>query len=73
MVLARKIPEESRWPGPPDLSRLSPEERVNTMIEMSSVMGELVLDSIRDQHPGISEARLLSLARKRIFKGRSQR
>jgi len=71
--VAHKGSKRVRWPKPVDLRGLSPEERVNVAIEMSSVMGEIVLDSIRDKHPGISDARLLNLARKRIYRGRSAR
>ena len=71
--MASKVSRGIRWPKPVDLRDLNPEERANIAIEMSSVMGEIMLDSIRDRHPGISEARLLRLARKRILKGRSGR
>ena len=71
--MADKVPRRIRWPEPVDLGDLAPEERANIAIEMSSVMGEIMLDSIRDMHPGISEAHLLRLARKRILKGRSGR
>ena len=72
-AVASKVSRGVRWPKPVDLGDLSPEERANIAVEMSSVMGEIMLDSIRDMHPGISEARLLRLARKRIFKGCSGR
>ena len=73
MTVADKVPRRIRWPKPVDLGDLGPEERANVAIEMSSIMGEIMLDSIRDRHPGISEAHLLRLARKRILKGRSGR
>jgi hypothetical protein len=66
-----KVPRRILWPEPVELGDLSPEERANTAVEMSSVMGEIMLDSIRDRHPGISDARLLRQARKRIQKGRT--
>jgi hypothetical protein len=71
--LARRVRKGLQWPKPPDHSHLTPEERVNLSIELSSAMAEIVLDSIRDKNPGISEAKLLSLARKRIYKGRYKR
>ncbi len=52
------------------METLDPEERVAIMFELSSAMGEVMLDSIRDANPGISESRLLSLAPKRIEQGR---
>ncbi|HZY48110.1 MAG TPA: hypothetical protein VFE96_09975 [Candidatus Bathyarchaeia archaeon] len=39
---------------------------------MSSAMGEIVLDSIRDQHPEYSEEQLLNAARRRIYAGRGR-
>ena len=68
--MTRVSKPKSKWPLPVDTRRLYPEERVKIMFEMSSAMGEIVLDSIRDKHPGISEALLLNLARKRIDHGR---
>ena len=50
-----------------------PEARANASVAMSSVMGEIMLDSIRDTHPDISEAQLLNLARERLWKGRGRR
>jgi hypothetical protein len=68
--LGSKPSKTSRWPKAPSLRKLGPEQRVNMAIEMSSAMGELVLDSIRDRNPRISERKLLNEARKRIYAGR---
>ena len=45
---------------------LSREAKVNLALDMSSTVATLILDSIRDQYPRISEARLFELARKRF-------
>jgi len=45
---------------------LSREAQVNLALEMSSTAMALTLDSIRDQHPGISRSRLFELARRRL-------
>jgi hypothetical protein len=52
---------------------MSREAKVNLAIEMSSVATALTIDSIRDKRPGISEAKLLTLARKRFYSGRTHR
>ena len=60
--------------GDPELEfyrKLTPEERVNMAVEMSSVAGELVIDSIQNHNPGLSEARLIEEARRRTYQGRS--
>jgi hypothetical protein len=49
---------------------MSGEEKVNLAIDMSSTVAALTLESIRDKHPGISETKLLKLARKRFQSGR---
>jgi hypothetical protein len=51
---------------------LSGEAKVNLAVDMSSTVMALALDSIRDQHPGISRAKLLELARKRFRSGRAR-
>ncbi len=48
---------------------MSGEDRVNLAADMSSTVAALTLDSIRDQHPGISSAKLLELARRRFRSG----
>lgn len=45
---------------------MSREAKVNLALDMSSTVATLILDSIRDQYPRISEARLFELARKRF-------
>jgi F0F1-type ATP synthase membrane subunit b/b' len=45
---------------------LSREAKVNLALDMSSTVAALILDSIRDRYPRISEARLLELARSRF-------
>ena len=59
--------------GDPELEfyrKLTPEKRVNMAVEMSSVAGELVIDSIQDHNPGLSKARLIEEARRRTYQGR---
>lgn len=46
--------------------RVSREARVNLAVEMSSVAMALTLDNIRDQHPGISRSKLMTMARRRL-------
>jgi hypothetical protein len=48
------------------------EDRVSLAADMSSTVAALTLDSIRDQHPGISRAKLLELARRRFRSGRAR-
>ena len=45
---------------------MSREAKVNLALDMSSTVAALILDSIRDRYPRISEARLFELARKRF-------
>ena len=45
---------------------MSPEQRVNLALDMSSTANALMLDSIRDQHPKLSRAKVFKLARKRM-------
>ncbi len=52
---------------------MSGEDKVNLAIDMSSTVIALTLESIRDRHPAISEAKLLNLARKRFQSGRRVR
>ncbi len=49
---------------------LTPEERVNTTIEMTDAVGTIALESIRDQYQGTSERTLLQTARRRLQSGR---
>jgi len=53
-----------------DFSELTPEERVNLAINMTDVCVRICAEGIRDQHPGITEDRLLELLRERIAFGR---
>ena len=46
--------------------RMSPEQRVNLALDMSSTANALMLDSIRDKHPALSRAKVFELARKRM-------
>jgi hypothetical protein len=45
---------------------MSPEQRVNLALELSNSVISITMDSIRDQYPHISTAKLLRLARKRL-------
>jgi hypothetical protein len=45
------------------------EARLNLAVDMSSTVTALAIESIRDQHPGISRAKLLELARRRFRSG----
>ncbi len=51
---------------------MSGEAKVNLAADMSSTVTALAIDSIRDQHPGISSAKLLELARRRFRSGRTR-
>lgn len=52
---------------------MSPEDRVNMAVEMSSVVLTITVESILDRNPRISKARLIREARKRIYSGRRNR
>jgi hypothetical protein len=49
---------------------MSPEERVNLALELSSSITSITMESIRNQNPHISNSRLLEKARKRFQAGR---
>lgn len=49
---------------------MTPEERVNLALELSSAIAKVTLDNIRDTHPGISRRRLVELGQKRFRLGR---
>lgn len=49
---------------------MKPVDRVRMAVEMSSVVATITVESILDQNPRISKARLLKEARKRFFSGR---
>ncbi|HEX9612095.1 MAG TPA: hypothetical protein VGA05_00595 [Candidatus Bathyarchaeia archaeon] len=49
---------------------MSPEERVNFALELSSSITSITMESIRNQNPRLSTARLLEKARKRFQTGR---
>jgi len=53
-----------------DFSRLTPEEKVNLAISMTDVCVRVCAEGIRDEHPGITENRLLELLRERLAFGR---
>ncbi len=53
--------------------RMKPSDRVKLAVEMSSVVSMITLESILDQNPGMSKARLLEEARKRFQFGRRTR
>ncbi len=55
------------------LRSMSGEAKVNLAVDMSSTAAAITMDSIRDRHPGISETKLLNLARKRFRSGRRVR
>jgi len=55
------------------LRTLSGEARVKLAAEMSSAVSAIMLDSILDRNPGISKARLVKLAHKRLEPGRRAR
>ena len=50
----------------------SNEARLNLAVDMSSTVTALAIESIRDQHPGISRVKLLELARRRFRSGRAR-
>ena len=49
---------------------MSPEDRVNMAVELSSVVSTITMESILDQNPRISKARLIREGRKRFRSGR---
>jgi len=49
-----------------NFSDLTPEEKVNLAIGMTDVCVRICSEGIRDQHPGITENRLLELLRERL-------
>jgi hypothetical protein len=51
------------------LSLMSGEARVNLAVDMSSTVAAIAIDSIKDQHPGVSRSKLLELARRRFRSG----
>lgn len=51
--------------------RMSPEERVNVALELSGSVMSITMESIRNQNPHISTARLFEIARKRFRAGRN--
>ncbi len=59
--------------GGRSLRHMSREAKVNLAVDMSSTVTAITIDSIRDRHPGISETKLLELARKRFQSGRRVR
>ncbi len=59
--------------GGRSLRHMSHEAKVNLAVDMSSTVTAITIDSIRDRHPGISETKLLELARKRFQSGRRVR
>jgi len=50
--------------------RMSPEERVDIALELSSSITSIAMESIKNQNPRISTLRLLEKARKRFQAGR---
>ena len=56
--------------GPEAFRGMTPEERVNLALELSSAIDEVTLDNVRDTNPGISQKRLVELGRKRFKLGR---
>ncbi len=48
---------------------MSREAKVNLAVDMSSTVAALAIDSLRDQHPGMSRSKLLELARRRFRPG----
>jgi len=69
--LARNRPERTgkssrtTW-----FKNMSPEDRVNMAVEMSSVVSTITMESILDQNPRISKAKLIQEGRKRFRSGR---
>ncbi|HVH14471.1 MAG TPA: hypothetical protein VNA15_01975 [Candidatus Angelobacter sp.] len=49
---------------------MSPEERVNIALELSSSITGITMESIKSQNPRMSTSRLLEKARKRFQAGR---
>ncbi len=54
----------------PRFKNMSPEDRVNMAVEMSSVVSTITLESILDQNPRMSKGRLIQERRKRFQSGR---
>ncbi len=69
-MAARRFKAAPRSPSPKTFRGMTPEERVNLALELSSAIAEVTLDNIRDTHPGISQRRLVELGRKRFRLGR---
>ncbi len=67
------------YTGPPPRSRIllfrkmTPEQRVDLALELTSSITSITLESIKNQHPGISTLQLLKKARRRFQAGRRTR
>lgn len=69
MATHRPKPAQPRL-GPEAFRGMTPEERVNLALELSSAIAEVTLDNVRDTHPGISQKQLIELGRERFRLGR---
>ncbi len=54
------------------LGSLTPEEKVALAVDMSSVVINITIDSIRDKHPRWSEEAIIKEARRRITQDRTR-
>ena len=71
MPLARSRPRVTgKSPRTTGFKKMSPEDRVNMAVEMSSVVSTITMESILDQNPRLSKARLIQEGRKRFRSGR---
>ena len=69
--LARNRPRAiGKSPSKTGFKNMSPEDRVNMAVEMSSVVSTITMESILDQNPQLSKARLIQEGRKRFQSGR---
>lgn len=69
--MARNRPRlTAKSPRNTGFKKMSPEDRVNMAVEMSSVVSTITMESILDQNPRISKAKLIQEGRKRFRPGR---
>ncbi|OLE74680.1 hypothetical protein AUG19_08060 [archaeon 13_1_20CM_2_54_9] len=69
-MATRRAKAPLQRPGLEAFRGMTPEERVNLALELSSAIAEVTLDNVRDTHPGISQKSLVELGRKRFKLGR---
>jgi hypothetical protein len=54
------------------MSRLTPEEKVRIMIDLTDAATSITASGIRDSHPGITEEQLMEELRRRIAQTRKR-